>query len=94
MMENFDKWWGLASVIGGLLATIMVTVVTATSDSDPATPETRWQQILRAIAAVITKVFSLSSFANEGTKRGFEFIRPFQSATPTTDAKKRLEGPK
>jgi len=82
MLENFDKWWGIAAIVGGLLSTLFLTIVTATSDQDPATPESRWQQALRVVASVLTRVFSVSKFANAGNKKGFEVKLPIlQSAS-------------
>lgn len=82
MLENIDKWWGIAAIVGGLLSTLFLTIVTATSDADPSTPETKWQQVLRAIAAILTRVFSASKFSNQGKKKGFEAKLPvLQSAS-------------
>lgn len=90
MLENLDKWWGIAAIVGGLLSTLLITVVTATSDSDPSTPETRWQQVLRVLASLITRIFSLSTMSNEGGKKGFQAKFPIlQSAEPDTVAAKK-----
>ena len=83
-MENFDKWWGVAVTVGGIVAMLITTLLAATSDlDDDPTNDPKWQQVLRAIALVVSRVFSVSTFRNQGKKTGFELKLPIvQSAAP------------
>lgn len=84
-MENFDKWWGVAATVGGIVAMLITTIVAAVSDFDDGDPtnDPMWQKVLRGIALVLTRIFGVSTFANKGNKRGFELKLPIaQSAAP------------
>ena len=85
MIENFDKWWGVAVTVGGIVAMLITTLLTATSDlDDDPTNDPKWQKVLRGIALVVSRVFSVSTFKNQGAKRGFELKLPVvQSSAPS-----------
>lgn len=81
-MENLDKWWGVAATVAGVVTVIITTLLTATSDNDPATPDSAWQKALRIVSNLLTRIFSVSTFSNEGGKTGFELKLPGASAAP------------
>ena len=69
-MENFEKYWGLAATFAGIITIAVTTILTATSDmdNDPSN-DPMWQKVLRGIALVISRIFSLSTFRNTSTSR-------------------------
>jgi len=85
MIENLDKYWGVAATAAFLLIAIFNFALANINVPEPGEPVPAWRRALLIIVAILGRVFGGTTVKNRGNKEGFEAKWPvFQSAMPKT----------